>query len=319
MTTRYRMVTATAIVVAVGVATAGCGRYSIGALKGQKAYKDANELYKTSQWKDAAAKYEYVLEQDRSRSEVYFFLANSYDNAYKPSRAGEPENDSYIQKAIQHYRKAAEVDKNPEMKKLALQYLVAAYGPDKLNDPTQAEPIVQEMVRIAPNDPGNYFALARIYEDAGRYEEAEAALLKARDTNPQDVTVYVQLSGFYNRQGEFDKTMESLNKAAEIKPDDPQGHQLVATYYWEKAFKDHTLANPVKKDYIMKGIAATDRALKLNPDYTEALTYKNILLRMQANVETDLDKRAQLLKEADEIRGRAMELQAKAAGTAKPK
>lgn len=313
------MVTATAIVVAAGVATAGCGRYSIGALKGQKAYKDANELYRTSQWKDAAAKYEYVLQQDPSRSEVYFFLANSYDNAYKPSRAGEAENDSYIQKAIQNYRKSAEVDTNPEMKKLALQYLVAAYGPDKLNDPTQAEPIVQEMIRIAPNEAGNYFALSRIYEDAGRYDEAEAALLKARDANPQDVSVYVSLSGFYNRQGEFDKTMEALNKSAEIKPDDPQGHQLVATFYWEKAFKDKTLAPPVKKGYIMKGIEATDRALKINPDYAEALTYKNILLRMQANEETDLGKRAELIKSADQIRARAMELHAKATGTAKPK
>ncbi len=313
------MLTATAIVVAVGVATAGCGRYSVGALKGQKAYKDANELYRTSQWKDAAAKYEYVLKQDPSRKEVYFFLANSYDNAYKPSRAGEAENDSFIQRALQNYRKSAEVDVDPAMKKLALQYLVAAYGPDKLNDPTQAEPIVQEMIRIAPSDPGNYFALARIYEDAGRYDEAEAALLKARDANPEDVTAYVTLAGFYNRQGQFDKTMEALNRAAEIKPDDPQGHQLVATYYWEKAFKDHTLANPAKKDYIMKGIAATDRALKLNSDYTEALTYKNILLRMQANLETDLGTRAELMKEADRIRGRAIELQAKAAGTAKPK
>ena len=317
---RYRMVTVTAIVVAAGLATAGCGRYSIGALKGQKAYKDANELYRTSQWKDAAAKYEYVLQQDPSRSEVYFFLANSYDNAYKPSRAGEPENDSYIQKAIQNYKKSAEVDANPEMKKLALQYLVAAYGPDKLNDPTQAEPIVQEMIRIAPSEPGNYFALARIYEDAGRYEEAEAALLKARDMNPQDVSVYVSLSTFYNRQGQFEKTIEALNKAAEIKPDDPQGHQLVATYYWEKSFKDHTLSPKVKKDYIMKGIEASDRALKLNPDYAEALTYKNILLRMQANMETDMAKRAELMKEADQIKNRAMELQAKAAGTtAKPK
>ena len=313
------MATATAIVLVLGAASAGCGRYSVGALKGQKAYKDANELYKSSQWKEAAAKYEYVLQQDPSRTEVYFFLANSYDNAYKPSRAGEPEHDNYIRKAIENYRKAAETDKNPEMKKLALQYLVAAYGPDKLNDPTQAEPIVQEMIRLAPNEAGNYFALARIYEDAGRYEEAEAALLKARDTNPQDVTVYVQLSGFYNRQGEFDKTMESLHKAADIKPDDPQGHQLVATYYWEKAFKDHTLAPAAKKNYILKGIEATDRALKLNPDYAEALTYKNILLRMQANLETDMGKRAELIKQAEQLQARVREITAKTAGTAKPK
>ena len=315
MTTRYRTVTVAAIVVGLAAASAGCGRYSIGSLKAQKAYKDANELYKSSDWKDAAAKYEYVLQQDPSRKEVYFFLANSYDNAYKPSRAGEPENDAFIHKAIENYRKAAEVDTNPEMKKLAMQYLVAAYGADKLNDPTQAEPVVQDMIKLAPNEAGNYFALARIYEDAGRYEEAEQALVRARDTNPDDPSVYVQLSGFHNRQGEFDKTMEALHKAAEIRPDDPQGHQLVATYYWEKSHKDKTLSTAVKRDYILKGLEATDRALKINPDYVDALTYKNILLRMQANIETDMAKRAQLLKEADVVQARSTELRAKATGT----
>jgi len=316
MNTRYRTVTAAAIVVTLAVGTTGCGRYSIGALRAQKAYKDANELYKGSDWKDAAAKYEYVLQQDPSRTEVYFFLANSYDNAYKPSRAGEPENDALIQKAIENYRKAAEVDQNPEMKKLAMQYLVAAYAPDKLNDPTQAEPIVQQMIQLSPNDAGNYFALAQIYEDAGRYEEAEQALLKAQETNPNDVTVYVQMSGFYNRQGDFEKTMEALHKAADIKPDDPQGHQLVSTYYWEKAQKDHTLSNAQRKDYIMKGLEAADRALALNPEYIEALTYKNILLRMQGNLETDMAKRTALYKEADELRNKAMELsKRKTAGT----
>ena len=316
MKTRYRTVTAAAIVITLGVATAGCGRYSISALRAQKAYKDANELYKGSDWKDAAEKYEYVLQQDPSRSEVYFFLANSYDNAYKPSRAGEPENDALIQKAIENYRKAAQVDTNPEMKKLAMQYLVAAYGPDKLNDPTQAEPIVLEMIKLSPNDPGNYFALAQIFENAGRYAEAEPALLKARDAAPNDVTVYVQMSGFYNRQGDFEKTMEALHKAADIRPDDPQGHQLVATYYWEKAQKDYNLSNAQKKEYIMKGIEAADRALALNADYVEALTYKNILLRMQGNLETDLAKRTALYKEADVLRDRAIELnKRKTAGT----
>ena len=305
---RYRTVTAAAIVATLAMGTVGCGRYSFGALKAQKAYKDANELYKGSDWRDAAGKYEYVLQQDPSRTEVYFFLANSYDNAYKPGRAGEPENDALIQKAIENYQKAAQLDTNPQMKTLAMQYLVAAYGPDKLNDPTKAEPIVQEMIRLNPNEAGNYFALARIYEDAGRYTDAEQALIKARETNPNDVTVYVQMSGFYNRQGEFEKTMEALHKAADIKPDDPQGHQLVATFYWEKAQKDHTLSPAQKKDYISKGIEATNRALALNPDYVEALTYKNILLRMQGNLETDMAKRAALYKEAQELYDKAMAL-----------
>ena len=121
------------------------------------------------------------------------------------------------------------------------------------------------------------------------------------------------MSGFYNRQGDFPKTIEALKKAADLEPKNPQGYQLVATYYWEKAHKDHRLSTAQKKDYILKGIDATDKALALNPDYVEALTYKNILLRMQGNLETDIKKRAAALQEADQLPQQAMDLNKKKA------
>ena len=46
----------------------------------------------------------------------------------------------------------------------------------------------------------------------------------------------------------------------------------------------------------------------MNTDYIEALTYKNILLRMQANLTDDLDAREELIDEADVLRDRAEEL-----------
>jgi tetratricopeptide (TPR) repeat protein len=316
MTTRYRTVSAVALVIAVAFGTTACGRYSLDALKAQKAYKEGNDLYKASDWKGAAAKYEYVLEKDPTRNEVYFFLANSYDNAYKPARAGEPLNDSYIQKAIENYRKAAERDTNPEMKTLALQYLTAAYGPEKLNDPTQAEPVVQQLIAANPNEPQNYFALMKIYEDAGRYEEAEAALVKAREVKPDDPSVYTTISGFYNRQGKFDQTMQALHKAADLKPNDPQGHQLVAVYYYDKSSKDHRLSPAQKRTYAQKGIESSDRALALNPEYSDALLYKNLLYRVLASVETDRAKQQDLLRQADQLRTKAIDLnKKKTAGT----
>ncbi len=316
--TRMRTTSAAAVAVVLGLslAAAGCGKYSWSALKAQKDYKEANDLYKGSNWKAAAEKYETALVSDPSRSEIYFYLGNSYDNLYKASHAGEAENDAYIQKAIENYEKSAEKDPMPEMRKLALQYLVSAYGPEKLNSPEKAEPIVQKMVQIEPNEPGNYFALMGIYENAGRYEEAEQALMKAREAKPNDPLVHTTISGFYNRQGDFDKTMESLHKAADLEPNNPQGYQLVTTYYWEKAYKDHRLTSPQKKEYIQKGLEAVEKALGLNPDYAEALTYKNLLLRMLGNEETDMAKRAAYYRQADELRNRAIELNKKrAAGT----
>jgi tetratricopeptide (TPR) repeat protein len=306
-----------ALMLGLSVATAGCGRYSWGALTAQKAYKDANVLYQASQWKDAAAKYESALESDPNKAEIFFYLGNCYDNLYKPSRAGEAENDAYIQKAIQNYEKAAERDPKPDMRKLALQYLVAAYGSEKLNSPEKAEPIVQKMIQIDPNEPGNYFALMQIYENGGRYEDAEKAILKAQEVKPNDPLVYTTISGFYNRQGDFPKTIAALQKAAELEPKNPTGWQLVAVYYWEKAYKDHRLSAAERKDYIAKGIDATDKALALNPDYSEALTYKNLLLRMQGNDEPDLTKRAALYKQADDLRNRAIELNKKRTSGAK--
>ena len=104
---------------------------------------------------------------------AYFFLGNSYDNMCKPARKGEPENDALMTKAIENYTKAAELSKDPLIKRRSMEYIVAAYGPDKLNDPSQAEPIVQKMIQMDPNEPTAYFQLSKIYEDAGRYEEAE--------------------------------------------------------------------------------------------------------------------------------------------------
>jgi tetratricopeptide (TPR) repeat protein len=178
-----------------------------------------------------------------------------------------------------------------------------------LNDPSQAEPIVQKMISMDPSDPANYFALGKIYEDAGNYEQAEAALLKARDARPKDPTVYMQLGAFYNRQGRFDKTMEALNERAAQDPKNPEGYYTIATYYWDKTFRDKALKDPEKREYISKGLEATDKAIQIKPDYLEAIVYKGLLLRLQATLEKDREKQLALLKEADMLRDKAKSLQ----------
>lgn len=316
MRIRPASVAAVALVVGVGPAVAGCGKYSYSNMKAMKAFKDANVAYQAQDWKKASERYEDAIKAnpDLNAGGVtpYFFLANSYDNLYKPSRAGEAENDAYIQKAIENYKISAQKDTG-QMRTRAMEYLVAAYGPEKLNDPAQAEPIVNQMIQMEPNEPANYFYLAKIYEEAGRYEEAEQTLLKAKGVKPNDPVVYTTLSGFYNRQGDFPKTMEALHQAADLEPNNPEGYHRLAVFYWEKAFRDHRLGKTEKMDYLQKGVDAEDKALSLNPNYAEAMTYKNILLRLQANETTDREKQAALIREADRLRAKALELNKKKA------
>jgi len=96
-------------------------------------------------------------------------------------------------------------------------------------------------------------------------------------------------------------------------PLSPEAHHRVAQEYWEKANKDTSLTPEEKLNTILKGIAADDRALAMNPDYVPALTYKNIFLRMQANLTDDVQERDRLIRQADELRDKAIALQGTAA------
>ena len=307
MRTRSRAALLTAVLVVAGLGASACSKF--GMLKGQMAFKDANAAYQSQDYKKAIGKYQEALAANPELNYAYFYLANSYDNLYKPARKGEAENDANLQKAVENYKLATEKITEPKLRKLSFEYLLNSYGPDKLNDPSQAEPIVQKMIEMDPSDTANYFALAKIYEDAGNYEQAEAALLKARDAHPKDTAVYMQMAAFYNRQGRFDKTMDALNQRAAQDPHNPEGYYTIAVYYWDKTFRDKALNDATRHEYINSGMEAVNKAISIKPDYLEAIVYKGLLLRLEANMEKDRKKQADLLKEADALRDRAKSLQ----------
>lgn len=313
MRTRFRAALLAAAIGLAGAGTSACNY--LGTLKAQMAFKDANAAYQTQDYKKAIEKYKEALEHKPDLSVAYFYLGNSYDNLYKPARKGEPANDANLTEAVAYYRKATETIEDPKLRKLSYEYLLNSYGAEKLNDPTQAEPIVKKMIEMEPDEPSNYYALAKIYEDAGNYEEAEKMLIGARDRRPKDSTTYMQLAGFYNRQGQFDKTIESLEARAAAEPNNPEAYYTIATYLWDKTFRDFRLKDADKRAYVEKGLAATDKAIAIKDDYLEAIVYKGLLLRLQANLEKDRAKQQALLREADALRDRAKALQkAKQAG-----
>jgi tetratricopeptide (TPR) repeat protein len=296
----------------------GCAQ--VGQVQAKRSFKAANAAYQAQDYKKAANLYEETLKEDPSLNVAYFFLGNSLDNMYRPSKKGDPENEALLTRAVENYQACAEklgnsqVEDEKKLAKLSLEYLVAAYGADKLNDPAKAEPVLIKMIEMEPTEPSNYAVLAKIYEDAGLYDDAEKVLLMSKAAKPKDSAVYLQLAGFYNRQGRFDKTIESLNQRAAIEPNNPEAFQTIAGYYWDETRGDSGLTEAQKKEYIAKGLEAVDKAISLKSDYVEAITFRGLLLRLQANVEKDPAKQQQLLKEATSLSDRANELRKKAAG-----
>lgn len=305
---RVRSEAILAAVAALAIASGACGK--VGNLQARKAFKEANSMYQAQNYKEAAEKYQEVLASDPNfitgdGVTPYFFIANSYDNLYKPARKGEKENDDFLTKAIENYKIASEKDTNPKMKNLALDYLVYAYGPEKLNDAAQAEPIVQKKISLDPAETTNYFMLAKIYEDNGNLDQAEQMYTKAKEMKPKDAAVYQQLAGYYQRQGEFDKLIEAVKSRAELEPNNPEAHYSIASYYWDEAYRNTRLSDAQKKEYTDSGLQEIEKALAIKPNYVEAITYKGLLLRIKAAMSKDLKEQQQLLKQANDLQAQA--------------
>jgi tetratricopeptide (TPR) repeat protein len=239
---------------------------------------------------------------------------------YKPTKQGEPENDGYLVKAVEDYRAAIDKLKadpdaaNPNIQKilkLAYQYLIAAYGSDKLNDLDKALPVAQDLIATEPNEPTNYQAMGKLYEENGMYEEAEKNFQKAIEVKPDDPTSYEVLAGYYDRQGELEKTLESLEKRAAMEPNNPEAWHSLGAKYSETVIKNPRLGREQAREFVIKGIAAEDKALQINPEYLEGLAFKNILLRQQATIERDPAVQKQILARANEVSAQVDAVRAK--------
>ena len=290
MRLEFRTAAALTIMAMLGLASTACSQAA--SLKARMAYKQANTAYQTQDFKKAAELYEETIQNDPTQVQVYFYLGNSYDNLYKPGVTDNPANDALLAKAIQNYELAADklsADKPDELitKKRSLQFLAAAYGADKMNDPAKAEPVLQRLIQLDPTDPSYYFQLAKIYEEAGVYDEAEKVLNMAKTAKPNDTSVYLELAGYYRRQGQFDNTMTALQQRAANEPNNPEAYYTISTFYWDEAYHDSRLKDAEKKEYLQKGMDAVENALQIKPEYVDALVYKGLLLRLQATIEKD--------------------------------
>ena len=131
---------------------------------------------------------------------------------------------------------------------------------------------------------------------------------------PRDRTMSDQRA---TERAAFDRKAADMEQAAAQQPGNAQAQHLVGSFYYEKS-RDVALSAEERRGYIDRGITAEDRALAADPEYVEALVYKNILLRTKATMEADPAAQAALIREADMLRNRALELAQAQRGKAIP-
>jgi tetratricopeptide (TPR) repeat protein len=299
-------------------------------VQAKAAFKDGNRFYREENWRKAIEQYERALSHDPEMAEAHFYLASSVQALYRPG-ANDDENRRRLDQAIEHYTKAVESNDNDtaNLKKVRLNglaALTAIYSEPPLQNYEKALSYAQELVKDNPNDATNLYAIANLYEKFGKVQEAEDTYRKVMELNPQDTKACGALANFYNkplwddkggvwteqskggRYAKFDLAVSTLERCATINPADCSGSYTVASFYWNKAYRDPLLADAQKETYVDKGLEAVAKALQCRPDYVEAIISKGLLYRMKAANANNPKVRQGYLEQAETLMKQAMEL-----------
>jgi len=278
------------------------------------AFKEANKKYEEEDFREAIPIYERALQFEPGMAAARFYLASAHQALYRPSSQS-AENREHLDIAVREYKQslADNPGGTPTLDKVrsnTIAVLTAIYSDDPYRDFDQAYSYAK---MLDPSETKNLYALANLYEKFGKVEEAQRQYEEIVQLNPDDTQACGALAAFYNKplwegQSKFDQAIEVLQRCAELAPDDPQGYQKVATFFWDKAYRDPLIGPEEKDAYADKGLEAVDKALELKPDYFEAYVFKGLLYRVKAGVATSSRLKQQYLEEAEMLQKRGLEL-----------
>ena len=186
--------------------------------------------------------------------------------------------------AVDHFKQAMELDPNLTMAEL---YLGTAYSQQFI--PGAQSPENQKMAQLA----------VQTFENILTRE-------------PSNVSAIAGLAFMYQNTFQFQKAHEFYLKQAQLDTQNPVPFYAVASVNWimvSNKAEPPPLEEQIK--LVDEGITYADKALALNQDYDEAMSYKNLLLREKARLAETEDQKALLTKQADDWFTKALDTRKK--------
>jgi tetratricopeptide (TPR) repeat protein len=129
---------------------------------------------------------------------------------------------------------------------------------------------------------------------------------------PDNVSAVAGLASIYQNSTQLEKAREYYIKYTQLEPQNAEAHYGVGSVNWIIVFDKANPAPPERKtELIEEGQTHLDRALSINPNYEDAMTYKNLLYREKANLTQNEEEKKQLIAQADEWFNKALDTRKK--------
>ena len=198
------------------------------------------------------------------------------------------------EEAINHFQNAVSLDPSLINGRL---YLATAYaqqfipGIDSADNTKFADEAIKEYKNVLEQDPKNVNSvkgIAYLYLQMKKFDDAKTYYKKAVELDPNDPEAYYSVAVIDWTQS-YQPRMEERAKLG-LKPTDQLKDKKVCE-----------LLRGKNQDYVNEGIDLLNKAIKLRPDYDDAMAYMNLMYREKADIEcSDPDQQTADLKTADD-------------------
>jgi len=162
-------------------------------------------------------------------------------------------------------------------------------------------------------------AYSQQYIPGGRSEENDKNAQLAIQTfenvlkrEPNNVNAIAGLASIHQNTNQFQKAHDYYMKYAQLDSSNPVPFYAIGSVDWIIVYDKN---NPPPADeqgkLVDEGLQNLDKALALNPDYDDAMTYKNLLYREKARLATNDADKKKLTDLADEWFNKSLETRKK--------
>ncbi len=156
-------------------------------------------------------------------------------------------------------------------------------------------------------------------------EKAIATFQDVVNRNPSNPNINAMLSiaSLYYQLKKYDESKEWCRKIQQIKPDNAESlYRIAVINYDDSLAKTGLQGENVEflsaeekaktQKNVEEALQCLDQALKIKPDYFDAMEYQNLLWREKAKFEKDEKAKQEIIREADKVAQKALALRLKA-------
>ena len=219
----------------------------------------------------------------------------------------------HIEEAVEHYRKAVQIDPNNYKALYNLGMALAARG--QFNEAIEN---FRQAIQIKPNDCGALVSLGIALANRGQFDEAIANFRQAIQIDPNNCEALNNLGIALATRGQFDEAIGNFRKAIQIKPNycdalDNLGTAFASRGQFDEAIKNYRQASQINSNRpqtllhwgmalgqsgrTREAVAQYREALRLNPSLAGALN--NLAWILAANPDDELRNGAEAVRLAE--------------------